>query len=164
VKNGVVYFGSRDSNFFAVDAATGKLKWELSDSGPVISASAISNNVVYFGTQNNFIYGLDANSGQLLWKNSTGKKDKDYITSPAISGNVLFAATHSGLVYAYSSEVESMPTTTVKETTATPTATNTASPAVSTARPSQTQKSPGFEYPVLAMLIMAAIIIYNKKK
>jgi outer membrane protein assembly factor BamB len=107
VKNGVVYFGSRDSNFFAIDAANGKLKWKFPNSGPVLSAPAISNNVVYFGTQNNVIYGLDTNSGQLLWKNSTGKKDKDYITSPAISGNVLYAATHSGIVYAYSSEVGS---------------------------------------------------------
>ena len=164
VKNGVVYFGSRDSNFFAIDAATGKLKWKFPNSGPVISAPVISNNVVYFGTQNNVIYGLDANSGQLLWKNSTGKKDKDYITSPAISGNALYAVTHSGLVYAYSSEVGSTSTPTVKETTATPGTTPAESPAVSTAKPSQTQKSPGFEYPVFAILIMAAIIIYNKKK
>jgi outer membrane protein assembly factor BamB len=164
VKNGVVYFGSRDSNFFAIDAATGKLKWEFSNSGPVISAPAISNNVVFFGTQNNVIYGLDANSGQLLWKNSTGKKDKDYITSPAISGNVLYAVTHSGLVYAYSSEVRYTSTPTVKETTATPSATPTSSPAVSTPKPEPTKKSPGFDYPVYIMLIMLAIGIYNKKK
>jgi outer membrane protein assembly factor BamB len=164
VKNGVVYFGSRDSNFFAIDAATGKLKWEFSNSGPVISAPAISNNVVFFGTQNNVIYGLDANSGQLLWKNSTGKKDKDYITSPAISGNVLYAVTHSGLVYAYSSEVGYTSTPTVKETTATPSATPTSSPAVSTPKPEPTKKSPGFDYPVYIMLIMLAIGIYNKKK
>ena len=161
VINGVVYVGSKDSSFLAIDVATGKLKWKYPDSGPVLSAPAISNDVVYFGTRNNFIYGLDANSGQRLWKNSTGRNDKDYITSPAISGNVLYAVTHSGLVYAYSSQVEYTPIPTVKETTAAPTVTPTESP---TAKPSQTQKSPGFEFPVLAMLIMAAIIIYRKKK
>jgi outer membrane protein assembly factor BamB len=164
IKNGVVYVGSEDSSFLAIDAATGKLKWKFPNSGSVLSAPAISNDVVYFGTRNNFIYGLDANSGRVLWKNSTGRNDKDYITSPAISGNVLYAATHSGLVHAYSSEVGSAPIPTVKETTAIPTATPTASQAVSTAKPSQTQKSPGFEYPVLVLLIMVVIGIYNKKK
>jgi outer membrane protein assembly factor BamB len=167
VKNGVVYFGSRDSNFFAIDAANGKLKWKFSNSGPVICAPAISNNMVYFGTQNNVIYGLDANSGQLLWKNSTGKKDKDYITSPAISGNMLYAATHSGIVNAYSSGMAQTPTITNTQA-ATPTVTSSASPAgsptVSTPKPEPTKKSPGFEYPVFVLLIMVVIGKYNKKK
>ena len=162
VKNGVVYFGSKDSNFFAVDAVTGKLKWKFPYSGQVLSAPAISNDVVYFGTRNNFIYGLDANSGQLLWKNSTGQNDKDYITSPAISGNMLFAATHSGIVYAYSSETEAAPTPTVKETTSIPAATPTASQAIPTVTPSQTKKSPGFGFPVLILLVMAANRIHRK--
>jgi len=42
-------FGSKDSNFFALDAVTGKLKWKFPNSGQVLSAPAISNNVVYFG-------------------------------------------------------------------------------------------------------------------
>ena len=158
VKNGVVYFGSKDSNFFAVDAGTGKLKWKFPNSGQVLSAPAIANDIVYFGTRNNFIYGLDANSGQLLWKNSTGQNDKDYITSPAISGNMLFAVTHSGLVYAYSSEREAAPTPIVKETTATPTVGQT----IPTVTPSQTKKSPGFGFPILALLVMAANRIHRK--
>ena len=158
VKNGVVYFGSKDSNFFAVEAGTGKLKWKFPNSGQVLSAPAIANDVVYFGTRNNFIYGLDANSGQLLWKNSTGKNDKDYITSPAISGNMLFAATHSGLVYAYSSESEAAPTPAIKETTTIPTANQT----IPTVTPSQTKKSPGFGFPILVLLVMAANRIHRK--
>jgi outer membrane protein assembly factor BamB len=168
VKNGVVYFGSQDSNFFAVDEETGNLKWKFPYSGPVLSAPAISNDVVYFGAKNKMIYGLDANTGKLLWRNSTGENDKDYITSPAISGNMLYAATHSGIVYAYSSGMEAVQTPTITSTPAAiPTVTSSAtpvSPTVSTPKPEQTQKSPGFEYPVLAMLITAAIIIYKKKK
>lgn len=172
VKNGVVYVGSKDSSFLAIDAATGKLKWKFPNSGPVLGAPAISNDVVYFGTSNKFIYGLDANSGKVLWKNSTGKNDKDYITSPAISGNVVYAATHSGIVYAYSSAMETAQTPTIENSTstpaATPTVTNSATPAVSptvsTIKPEQTKKSPGFEYPVLVLLMMLGIGIYKKKK
>jgi outer membrane protein assembly factor BamB len=170
VKNGVVYVGSKDSSFLAINATTGKLIWKFSDSGPVLSAPAISNDIVYFGTRNNFIYGLDANSGQRLWKNSTGLNEKDYITSPAISGNMLYAATHSGTVYAYSSGMAQTPT--IERSTSTSAATpaetssvtSVVSPTVSTPKPEQTKKSPGFEYPVFVLLVMLAIGIYNKKK
>jgi outer membrane protein assembly factor BamB len=163
IRNGVIYFGSKDSNFYAVDAVTGKLKWEFSNSGPVVSTPAISNDVVYFGTTSNFIYALDANSGQLLWRNSTGKKDTDYITSPALSGNMLFTATHKGVVYAYSSQTQAA----IAETTSTVTVHETQvipiniSPTSST---QETKKSPGFESPVLIFLIMAIFGIYLKKK
>ena len=161
VKNGVVYFGSQDSNFYAVDEGTGKLKWKFPDSGQVFSAPAISNDVVYFGSENKIIYGLDANTGKLLWRNSTGEKNKDYITSPAISGNVLYATTHSGIVSAYSSGMEAGQTPNI---TSTPAATPAVSPTVSTIKPEVTKKSPGFEYPVFVLLIMLAIGIYKKKK
>ena len=164
VKNGVVYAGSKDSSFFAIDALTGKEKWKFPNSGPVLSAPAISQDVVYFGTTNNFIYALDANTGKMLWKNSTGQNDKDYITSPAISGNMLFAATHSGLLYAYSSGPIATPTTAVKETTAMPTVTQTASPTVTIVKPTQTKGSPGFEFPVSVSLILAVFGMYRKKK
>ncbi|MFZ3384794.1 MAG: PQQ-binding-like beta-propeller repeat protein [Candidatus Methanoperedens sp.] len=162
VKNGVVYFGSTDSNFFALDALTGKVIWKFPDSGSVLGGPAISNDIVYFGTRNNFIYALDANSGKMLWKNSTGENDKDYITSPAISGNMLFAATHSGILFGYSSGTTSTPV--VKETIASPTVTQTASPTAATVKPSQTKGSPGFEFPVSVLLILAVFGIYHKKK
>ena len=166
VKNGVVYFGSTDSNFFALDALTGKVIWKFPDSGYVLGGPAISNDIVYFGTRNNFIYALDAKSGKMLWKISTGENDKDYITSPAISGNTLFAATHSGILYAYSSgtPATSTPTPAIKETIASPTVTQTASPAATTVKPSQTKGSPGFEFPVSVLLILAVFGMYYKKK
>jgi len=169
IKNGVVYVGSQDSSFLAIDAATGKINWKFPESGQVLSAPAISNDVVYFGTQNKFIYALDANSGKVLWKNSTGEREKDYITSPAISGNMLYAATHSGIMFAYSSGMEAVQTPTITSTpAATPTVTSSATPAVSpmvtTIKPVETKKSPGFEYQVFVLLIMLAIGIYKKKK
>ena len=164
VKNGVVYVGSRDSSFFALDASTGKEKWKFQNSGPVVSPPAISSDVVYFGTRNNFIYGLDANTGKILWKRSTGQNDKDYITSPAISGNMLFAVTHSGLLYAFSSEAPAETTPAVNETTDTPAVTPAVSPAISTAAPSGTKESPAPGYQVLVLVIAAAFGICRKKR
>lgn len=157
VKDGVVYVGSKDTGFYAIDAETGKLKWRYQAAGFIDASSAISNNAIYFGSKNNFIYGLDANTGTLLWRNMTGSRDKDDITSPAISGNMLYAVTHSGTVYAYSSGVQATPTRSVTPTEggiAVTTSTPAASPAVT---PAGTQKTPGFEYAGLVLLITVLI-------
>ena len=157
-KDETIFVGSRDNNMYAIDAGTGVLKWKSQAAGYVDSSPAISNDIVYFGSRNNFLYALDASTGKLLWRNSTGQNDKDYITSPAISGNMLYAVTHGGMVYAYSGAAvqatQATPTTTpaVKETTPAPTPT--LSPAVT---PTATKKIPGFELPVLVLLIMALI-------
>ncbi len=157
-KDGTIFVGSRDSNLYAIDARTGNLKWKSQTAGYVDSSPAISNDVVYFGSRNNLIYALDANTGKLLWRNSTGQNDKDYITSPAISGNTLYAVTHSGVVYAYSgvavqaTQATPTATPTLKETTATPTPT--LSP---TFTPTATKKTPGFEFPVVVLLILVLI-------
>ncbi len=164
VKNGVVYAGSKDSSFFAIDEKTGKRKWIDPNAGQVLSGPAISSNVVYLATRNNYIEAFDANTGEFLWKNSTGRNDKDYMTSPAISGNTLYGITHSGLLFAYSSAPG--PTPTVTETAqATPTpATPTPVPTVASVTPSGTKGSPGFEFPLVVTLITATYIIIRNKK
>lgn len=155
VKGSTIFAGSKDSNLYAIDAQTGVLKWKFNAGGYVDSSPAISNNVVYFGSKSNVIYALDADTGKLLWRNSTGTKNDDYITSPAVSGNMLYAVNHSGFVLAYSgiqaATATATPTTspTIKETTATPTP----SPGATQAE----RKTPGFEFPLLILLITVLI-------
>ncbi len=149
-----VFVGSKDSNFYAFDSATGNIKWKFPTNGFVDASSAISNDIIYFGSNNNFIYALDANTGNLLWRNLTGKDDTDYITLPAISGNMLYAVTHSGKVYAYSSagEVQATPALTQTIAAISPAPTQIQTPAVTTP-----QKTPGFEYAAVILLITVVV-------
>jgi outer membrane protein assembly factor BamB len=148
IKDDTLFAGSKDSNFYAIDTETGRLKWKFRTSGFVDSSAAVSKDVVYIGSRNYWLYALDANTGNLLWKNSTGQKDKDDITSPAISGSMLYAATHSGTVYAYSSAVQPKPTV-IPATTSPPT-------------PTDTQKAPGFEY--TALVLLTAVLIWKRRR
>jgi len=55
VANGVVYAGSLAANpaaptFFALDAATGQIKWSLASGGSVNSGPSIAGGVVYWGS------------------------------------------------------------------------------------------------------------------
>ncbi len=155
IHNGMVFAGSKDVNFYALDAGTGKLIWQFPTAGFVYSSSAaISNDVVYFGSRNNWMYGLDAKTGERIWRNSTGMNDKDDITTPAISGDTLYVATHSGMIYAFTSlkPGQTVPTS----TPVAPKVTTVPAPG-QTAQPSGAQKTPGFEYAGLILFITVFI-------
>jgi eukaryotic-like serine/threonine-protein kinase len=60
--DGVVYFGCRDSNYYALDARTGEKKWVFNNKGSwVISSPAVQDGKVYFATSDSgLFYELDA--------------------------------------------------------------------------------------------------------
>jgi outer membrane protein assembly factor BamB len=83
VVGGVIYVGSWDGFEYAIDAATGALKWSTflgQTKDPachpatigITSAAAVQNGVVYVGGGDNFWYALDGGSGAVLWKIDTG--------------------------------------------------------------------------------------------
>ena len=95
VADGVVYFGCRDSQLYALDAHTGKQRWKFDNHGSwVVGSPAVHDGKVYFGTSDSgLLYALDAASGapvfsqKLVWF---------VFASPAIAGNLLYAATWDG--------------------------------------------------------------------
>ncbi len=83
VVNGIVYVGSWDGYEYALDAATGTLKWKtnlgqtvapncIPATIGVTSTATVTNGVVYVGGGDAFWYALDANTGNVLWKINTG--------------------------------------------------------------------------------------------
>ena len=121
VEKGVVYFGSYDGKFYAVDSATGKLKWKFQTDGEhrftakhmhgslpeaepmpdpfdfYLSSPALWGGAVYFGSGDGNVYSLDAASGTLNWKFQTG----DVVhASPAISDGTLFIGSWDSYFYA----------------------------------------------------------------
>src|SRR5438045_570481 len=76
--NGVLYFGSRDAYLYAVDAATGNLRWRFSTNGISLEQSSptVSNGVVYIGgwydvpgfSRKGSLYAVNASTGQLVWE------------------------------------------------------------------------------------------------
>ena len=75
VVNGVVYFGSPDAKFYALDARTGKTRWvfDLSTVAPIVGDAsvwdgpAVVNGKVYFGDHRGYLYSVDAATGKLIW-------------------------------------------------------------------------------------------------
>ena len=95
VWNGTVYFGSGDGNVYAIDAATGGLKWKFHTGDVVHASPAIADGTLFVGSWDTYFYALDAASGAQKWKFKTGE-------DPAIHNQIGIqssAAVADGMVY-----------------------------------------------------------------
>jgi outer membrane protein assembly factor BamB len=72
VWKGGVYFGSGDTNVYALDAATGNLKWKFKTGDVVHASPAVSGGALFVGSWDSYFYALDAGSGKELWRFKTG--------------------------------------------------------------------------------------------
>lgn len=89
VKDQVVFGGSTNGSFYALDAKTGKEKWHFKTGGSITSSAKIVNGVVFFGCQDNYFYALDAQTGSLKWRFLA---DGPIFSSPSVeSGSIYFS-------------------------------------------------------------------------
>src|SRR5215467_1448075 len=63
VTGGVVYVGSNDGYFYAIDASSGTQKWKFAVKSRVPSTPAVFAGTVYFAAYDGNLYALDSNTG-----------------------------------------------------------------------------------------------------
>lgn len=66
IDHDVLYFGSNDKTFYAVDLKTGSEKWSIPTGSAVKSSAAIKDSMLYFSSGNRF-YALEKSSGREIW-------------------------------------------------------------------------------------------------
>ena len=72
VADGVVYASTSDSSrFMALDARTGRLRFNFDAKAYVFSSAAIAGDTTYFGSHNGKLYAVDTRSGTLRWSFQT---------------------------------------------------------------------------------------------
>ncbi len=107
--DGVVYFGSDDDYFYAVDAQTGVQKWRFKTGADVRSSPAIADSVAYFGSYDGFLYAVNVQTGQPVWKfrlfGDDVKKARpsydDYTSSPAVVNGVVYVGSQDARHHFY---------------------------------------------------------------
>ena len=121
VVNGVVYIGSTDGNFYAIDADAGTQRWKFTTKAWEVSSAAVDSGVVYFLSYDSHLYAVDAASGQVRWKFKTeGERHYSgthlhylqpatesmpdpwdfYLSSPAVWNGAVYFGSSDGNVYA----------------------------------------------------------------
>lgn len=99
VAGGMAYVGCRDSNVYALDAATGGKKWAFNNGGSwVLTSPAVHDGKVYVGTSDtSLLHELDAKTGAKLF---TFYAKFPVYSSPAIADGALFFGTFDGRLLA----------------------------------------------------------------
>ena len=121
IAGGVLYVGSTDSNFYALDLKSGSQKWKFPVGVRVTSSAAVSGGLVYFESYSGNFIALDAATGKVKWKFQTGgerrftakhihgglplaEADPDpfdfYLSSPTVSNGSVYFGSGDGNVYA----------------------------------------------------------------
>lgn len=95
VADGAVYFGSGDTNIYALDAATGNLKWKFKTGDVVHASPAVSAGTLFVGSWDSFFYALDAATGKEKWRFKTGEDPQTH-NQVGIQSS---AAVADGIVY-----------------------------------------------------------------
>ncbi len=99
--DGVVYFGSVEGAFYALDAGTGLERWTFRAGGWIQSAPEVTDDAVYFGSNNGTVYALQKTTGRLIWEEDLKAEVRGAVT---VANGTLYAGTSSGSVYALDAE------------------------------------------------------------
>jgi alcohol dehydrogenase (cytochrome c) len=92
VVDGVMFISSGAGNIFALDAATGAIKWKYeSKLGGTYRGVAVGEGRVFSGQRDNTLIALDQKTGALVWKTQVADSTRGFTSAPAIYND--------GLVY-----------------------------------------------------------------
>ena len=105
VTGGTVYFGSGDGHLYALDAASGELRWKFKTGDVVHASPAYANGVVYFGSWDSYFYALDARTGAEKWRFHGGEdplihNQVGFQSSPAVVDGVVYTGCRDSNLYA----------------------------------------------------------------
>ncbi len=116
-----VYFGSTDSNLYALDLASGAPRWKFTTDSWITSSPAVASGMVFFESYDGNFYAVAAATGQLKWKFATaGEKRYSgkhlhhldpaaevmpdpwdfYLSSPSVWNGLVYFGSGDGNIYA----------------------------------------------------------------
>ncbi len=97
ISEGIVYFGCKDKNLYAMNRRSGEVLWRFKTRDGIGSSPIIVDKFVIIGSYDKYLYSIDKESGELIWKYQS--KDR-IISSPVYYNNNVFVGSNDGYIYA----------------------------------------------------------------
>ena len=101
IANGVIYFAPQDGYVYAVDAATGKLRWRfqrtvnISQTVGLDGYPALDGDTLYVASDGGAVYALDAQTGQQRWLFTLPQHGHMY-AAPAAGNGLVYVSSAGG--------------------------------------------------------------------
>lgn len=105
VAGGIVYFGSSDGHLYALDAATGALRWKQRTGDVVHASPALDDGLVVVGSWDGRLYAFDAATGAPRWQFQAGldplmHNQQGFQSSAVIANGVVYVGCRDSHLYA----------------------------------------------------------------
>lgn len=98
VADGTVYVPHGDGRLYALEAATGQVRWSFRSWGRFSAAPSVGERAVYVASEDTFVYALDPETGERLWEFSLPERVDG--SAPAVVDGHLFVGCADRRVYA----------------------------------------------------------------
>ncbi len=100
IVDGSVFFGSQDGGLYALDLASGKLRWRYDTNAAIGESSpCVYSGMVFVGDLNGILHAVDSVSGKPRW---TFKTEGELKSSPVASGNRVYIGSYDQNLYCVS--------------------------------------------------------------
>lgn len=97
IGNGLFVIGNNDGHVYALDVASGALRWKFKTGHRVWATPLIISDTVYIGSMDRHLYALNLTNGELRWAfHATGA----FASAPALHGDTLFIGAFDDRLYA----------------------------------------------------------------
>ncbi|MCD6567155.1 MAG: PQQ-binding-like beta-propeller repeat protein [Dehalococcoidia bacterium] len=99
----LVYIGIYSGKIYALNAATGQVRWAYPKEGsigPVVGSPVVVGDVVYVSSSDGRVYALDTTYGELKWKSEV--LDEKLWTPPLVTLDAIYVSTFDGHIYSLS--------------------------------------------------------------
>jgi eukaryotic-like serine/threonine-protein kinase len=105
VAQGAVYFGSGDGHVYAVDAASGELRWKFQTGDVVHASPAFADGVLFFGSWDSYFYAVEAATGKEKWRFHGGEdpvlhNQVGFQSSPAVANGFVYTGCRDAQLHA----------------------------------------------------------------
>lgn len=100
IVDGIVYAGSADKHFYAIDLKTGQEKWKTK-LGIITSSPGVSGDRVYTGDADGKFYCLNRATGAIIWSFET---EGQITAAPNFAGDTILIASQDSVLYCLDKE------------------------------------------------------------